>query len=546
MRPRWENFMLQSGMDYETLRRSFAWNVPERFNIAAAICDRWAAAEPDRVAMVHVHGDGRSEPVTYSALARMSNRIANLLAACGVSRGDRVGLVLPQAIETAAAHIAIYKLGAIAVPLSLLFGVEALQYRLADCGASALIVTGAAAPKLAEIRTELPDLGHVFSTDGAGDGIASLADAMAAASDRFATAETGPDDPALMIYTSGTTGQPKGALHGHRVLLGHLPGVQFAHELLPQPGDVLWTPSDWAWIGGLLNVLLPGLYFGVPVVARRFDKFDPGLALALMAEHGIRNVFMPPTALRMMQVEAPGRWHNRIRLRSVFSGGEAVGRGLQEWSKSTFGLAINEVYGQTECNLVIESCAGLGVIRPGAMGKPVPGHMVDIVDGDGTPLGPGEIGNIAVRRPDPVMFLQYWGRPDATRDKYIGDWLITGDQGVKDEDGYFQFIGRDDDVITSAGYRIGPGEVEDCLRGHPAVKLAAVVGKPDALRTEIVKAFVVLNPGFEPSEALAKEIQAHVKTRLAAHEYPREVAFADELPLTTTGKVMRRLLRPQA
>jgi acetyl-CoA synthetase len=538
--------MLQSGKDYETLTRSFAWQIPERFNIAAAISERWAAAEPDRVAIIHVHADGRTEPASYGALDRMANRIANLLRACDVGRGDRVGLVLPQGLETAAAHIAIYKLGAVAVPLSLLFGVEALQYRLADAGASALIVTGAVGPKLAEIRPQLPDLKHVFSTDEAGEGIASLVQAMESASDRFAAADTGPDDPAIMIYTSGTTGPPKGALHGHRVLLGHLPGVQFAHEFLPQPGDVLWTPADWAWIGGLINVLLPGLYFGVPVVARRFDKFDPGLAWALMAEHGIRNVFMPPTGLRMMQAEPLGRWHNRVMLRSMFSGGETVGRGLQEWSKSTFGLAINEVYGQTECNLVIESCAGLGVLRPGAMGKPVPGHTVDIVDADGTPLGAGEIGNIAVRRPDPVMFLQYWGRPDATRDKYIGDWLITGDQGVKDDDGYFHFVGRDDDVITSAGYRIGPGEVENCLVGHAAVKLAAVVGKPDALRTEIVKAFVVLNQGFAPSEALASEIQAYVKTRLAAHEYPREIAFTEELPLTTTGKIIRRLLRPMA
>jgi acetyl-CoA synthetase len=535
--------MLQSGMDYEVLTHSFAWTIPQHFNIATAACERWAAAEPDRVAIVHVHPDGRSEPVTYGALERMANRIANLLAACGVGRGDRVGLVLPQAPETAAAHIAIYKLGAVAVPLSLLFGVEALQYRIADSGASALIVTGAAEPRVTEVRPQLPGLAHVFSTGAGGDGIGSLAEAMAGASDRFAAADTGPDDPAIMIYTSGTTGQPKGALHGHRVLLGHLPGVQFAHEFLPQPGDVLWTPADWAWIGGLINVLLPGLYFGVPVVARRFDKFDPGEAWALMAGHGVRNVFMPPTALRMMQAEPSGRWHDKVRLRSMFSGGETVGRALQDWSKATFGLYINEVYGQTECNLVVESCAGIGVFRPGAMGKPVPGHVVDIVDADGLPLGVGEIGNIAGRRPDPVMFLGYWGREEATRDKYVGDWLITGDQGSKDEDGYFHFVGRDDDVITSAGYRIGPGEVEDCLAGHPAVKLAAVVGKPDALRTEIVKAFVVLNPGFEPSDALARDIQFHVKTRLAAHEYPREIAFTDALPLTTTGKVIRRLLR---
>ncbi|HUE45172.1 MAG TPA: acyl-CoA synthetase [Aestuariivirgaceae bacterium] len=535
--------MLHSAQDYAALTRTFAWSIPRRFNIGNAACERWAAAEPDRTAIIHVHPDGRADRVTYGALNRMANRIANILQDCGVGRGDRVALVLPQAPETAAAHIAIYKLGAVAVPLSLLFGVEALQYRLADAGAAALVMTDAVEARLAEIRAQLPDLRHVFSTGPAAAGVRSLAETMELASDRFIAADTGPDDPAIMIYTSGTTGQPKGALHGHRVLLGHLPGVQFAHEFLPQPGDVLWTPADWAWIGGLINVLLPGLYLGVPVVARRFDKFDPDQAFALMAGHGVRNVFLPPTALRMMQAEPPGRWHNAISLRSLFSGGETVGRGLQEWSQGAFGLAINEVYGQTECNLVVESCAGLGVLRPGSMGKPVPGHIVAILDADGAQLGDGEVGTIAVRRPDPVMFLGYWNREDATRAKFVGDWLITGDQGLRDGDGYFHFVGRDDDVITSAGYRIGPGEVEDCLSGHPAVKLAAVVGKPDALRTEIVKAFIVLNQGFEPSEALAGEIKSYVRTRLAAHEYPREIAFIDELPLTTTGKVIRRLLR---
>jgi acetyl-CoA synthetase len=535
--------MLHSAKDYAALTRNFAWSIPQGFNIGTAVCGRWAAAEPDRTAIIHVHADGHADRVTYGALDQMANRIANLLRSCGVRPGDRVALVLPQAPETAAAHIAIYKLGAIAVPLSLLFGVEALQYRLADSGATALVMTDAVEARLAEIRAQLPDLAHVFSTGPATAGVRNLAEAMERASDRFIAADTGPDDPAVMIYTSGTTGPPKGALHGHRVLLGHLPGVQFAHEFLPQPGDVLWTPADWAWIGGLINVLLPGLYLGVPVVARRFDKFDPDQAFALMASHGVRNVFLPPTALRMMQAEPPGRWHNEFNLRSLFSGGETVGRGLQEWSQKAFGVAINEVYGQTECNLVVESCAGLGVLRPGSMGKPVPGHNVAILDADGGQLGDGEIGNIAVRRPDPVMFLGYWNREEATREKFIGDWLVTGDQGLRDADGYFHFVGRDDDVITSAGYRIGPGEVEDCLGGHRAVKLAAVVGKPDALRTEIVKAFIVLNQGFEPTDALAGEIKTYVRTRLAAHEYPREIAFIDELPLTTTGKVIRRLLR---
>jgi acetyl-CoA synthetase len=367
---------------------------------------------------------------------------------------------------------------------------------------------------------------------------------LARAATDFTPVSTSADDPALMVYTSGTTGPPKGALHAHRVLLGHLPGIEMPHEFLPQPGDRFWTPADWAWAGGLLDALLPALHYGVPVVAQKFEKFDPEAAFALMAKMHVRNAFIPPTALRMLR-SAP-RPKTSITLRSVGSGGEALGAETYEWGKATLGVAINEFYGQTECNLVVASCAAIAVSRPGAMGKPVPGHEVAVIRPDGSQCAPGELGQIAIKRPDPVMFLQYWGKPDATREKFVGDWMTTGDQGVSDAEGYFQFVGRDDDVITSSGYRIGPTEIEDCLIRHPAVGLAAVVGKPDALRTEIVKAFIVLKPGYAPSDALAADIQVFVKTRLSAHEYPREVAFINEMPMTTTGKVIRRLLRQRA
>ena len=400
--------------------------------------------------------------------------------------------------------------------------------------------------KLAGIRGEAPELTCVLSVDGAGDGAGSFSDLLARASANFAAVETAADDPAMMIYTSGTTGQPKGALHAHRVLIGHLPGIELPHFEFPQAGDRYWTPADWAWAGGLLDVLLPSLHYGVPVVARRFDKFAPDEAFALMASAGVRNAFIPPTALRMMRAAPSPRGRYDFKLRTIASGGESLGVEALEWGKSAFGLVINEFYGQTECNLVLGSCAALGVSRPGAIGKPIPGHQVAVIGRDGNPLKAGELGQIAVKRSDPVMFLEYWGKPEATRDKFIGDWMTTGDQGVVDEDGYFSFVGRDDDVITSAGFRIGPGEIEDCLIRHPAVALAAVVGKPDALRTEIVKAFIVLKKDFAPSDALAAEIQSFVKTRLSGHEYPREVAFIDDMPMTTTGKVIRRLLRERA
>jgi acetyl-CoA synthetase len=533
--------VLPAASDYDALCRAFRWRVPAHYNIGVDVCDRWAEIEPGRIAIFHVGAGGAVEEISYGALRESSNRLANALAGHGIGRGDRVAILLPQAPAVAASHIAIYKLGAIALPLAILFGNEAISYRLKDSGARVLITNARGLEKLAGARAALPDLGLVLSIDGPAEGAEDFHAVLARATGDFTPAATTSDDPALMVYTSGTTGPPKGALHAHRVLIGHLPGIEFPHEFLPQPGDRFWTPADWAWAGGLLNVLLPALHYGVPVVAQKFEKFDPEEAYALMARMNVRNAFVPPTALRMLRSAPPPQ--AGIRLRSVGSGGEALGAETYEWGKSALGVTINEFYGQTECNLVLASCAALGVSRAGAIGKPVPGHTVAVIRPDGSQCAPGELGQIAIKRPDPVMFLEYWGKPDATRDKFIGDWMTTGDQGVIDAEGYVQFIGRDDDVITSAGYRIGPTEIEDCLIRHPAVALAAVVGKPDPVRTEIVKAFIVLKSGQAPSDALAADIKDFVKTRLSAHEYPREVAFIEQMPMTTTGKVIRRLLR---
>jgi len=537
--------MLPDTRDYLELRRRFRWQIPARYNIGADVCDRWADQDPQRPAILDVRADGTTRELSYRWLAENSNRLANVLAAHGVRRGDRVAILLPQAPEVAASHVAVYKLGAVALPLAILFGPDALSYRLTDAGAKVLLTNAQGLARLSSIRHDL-DLGLVLSIDGHDDGAEDFHALVARASASFACADTTPDDPAMMIYTSGTTGSPKGALHAHRVLLGHLPGIEMPHDFFPQAGDRFWTPADWAWAGGLLDALLPSLHFGVAVVSRRFDKFDPEEAFALMARMEIRNAFIPPTALRMLRSAPSPRGRHDIRMRTIASGGEALGAETYEWGLSTFGLTVNEFYGQTECNLVLASCAMLGVSRSGAIGKPVPGHEVAVIRPDGAPASTREIGQIAVRRPDPVMFLEYFGRPDATREKFIGDWMTTGDQGIVDEDGYFHFVGRDDDVITSAGYRIGPGEIEDCLIRHPAVALAAVVGKADPVRTEVVKAFVVLKPGHVASDDLAVDIQTFVKSRLSAHAYPREVAFIDALPMTTTGKVIRRLLRERA
>jgi acetyl-CoA synthetase len=357
------------------------------------------------------------------------------------------------------------------------------------------------------------------------------------------TLTTRADDPALLIYTSGTTGSAKGALHAHRVLLGHLPGVEMSHNFLPTGEGLMWTPADWAWIGGLLDVLLPAWHHGIPVLAYRFPKFDAEATWRLMSEQGVTHTFLPPTALKMLRRSQWSREQWPLKLRSIASGGESLGAQLLDWAKQELGITINEFYGQTECNMIVSSCSAWFPGQAGRIGKPVPGHRVAIVDEQGQIQKAGVEGHIAVQAPDPVMFLGYWQRPEATKEKFVGNWLLTGDKGTQDEHGYIQFVGRDDDVITSSGYRIGPGPIEDGLMGHPAVAMAAVIGVPDPERTEVVKAFIVLKEDVEPSQNLIKEIQEHIKRRVAAHEYPRLIEFVDALPMTTTGKVIRHALR---
>jgi len=517
--------MLEKGNTYQEVYSRFRWILPEYFNIAVEVCDRWAR-DQDRLALIYEDEKGKIFRYTFAALRNLSNQLANGLVHCGITRGDRVGILLPQCPETALAHLALYKIGAIAIPLFTLFGQDALEYRLNNAEARALITDPANLEKIRLIRDALPSLETILVTgEAGGPGELSFWEVLEKGSSDFSAAKTTLDDPALIIYTSGTTGPPKGALHAHRVLLGHLPGVEFFHNFFPKQGDLYWTPADWAWIGGLIDVLLPSWYHGVPVVAYRARKFDPEEAFHMIAKYRIRNCFMPPTALKLMrQVKDPRRRH-RFELRTVGCGGETLGEELLEWGQEVLGVKINEFYGQTEVNLVVGNCWEVMEIRPGSMGRAIPGHEVEVIDGNGRILPPGEAGEVAVKRPDPVMFLEYWRNPEATAEKFIGDWAATGDLARKDPDGYFWFVGRKDDLITSAGYRIGPAEIEDCLIKHEAVAISAVVGKPDPVRGEIVKAFIVLKPGYAPSSALEEEIKDFVKIRLALHEYPREIEF---------------------
>ncbi len=526
--------------DFDALSRTFRWRMPKRFNIAQAVCDRHESIG-DRTAIFCEDETGRAASYTFGEVRTMVNRFANTLVQMGIKRGDRVAIVLPQRIETAVSHLAAFKVGAVTVPLSVLFGPDALRYRLGDSGAKLVISDAVRRETLESLAREFDELHHVIDCDEQREG--GFWSLLERGAGTFETADTAADDPALIIYTSGTTGPPKGALVAHRCLLGNLTGFELSQNFFPQEGDLFWTPADWAWTGGLIDALLPSLYYGYPVLGYDYGKFDPERACELIGRYRVRCAFIPPTALKMMRQVKDPRGRHGVDLRAVMSAGESMGAELYHWGRDVLGIEINEMWGQSEFNYIVGNCSAIMPVRPGAMGKSYPGHRVAPVDEEGNEKPVGEIGELCAWRDDPVMFLGYWNRPDATEEKFIGPWWSTGDMGYRDEDGYLWFVGRKDDVISSAGYRIGPGEIEDCLITHPAVLQAAAVGSPDPLRGEIVKAFVVLADGFRGTEELKKEIQDAVRKRLAAYEYPREIEFIDALPLTTTGKVRRIELR---
>ncbi len=532
---------------YEELYRSFRWDLPERYNMAHACCGKWAG-DRARFALYWEDESGATAAYSFWDVQQAANRLSNALAALGVKRGDRVAIILPQRPETAIAYVAVFQMGAIALPLSHLFGPDALEYRMEHAEASVAIVEPSTIGNLWTIRDRLSHLRHVIGVDTGETKVHAWKRLLEKAGSRFAPVDTRADDPALIIYTSGTTGPPKGALKAHRVLIGNVPGFVHSHDFFPQPGDMFWSPADWAWTGGLMDALLPAWLFGMPILGYR-GRFDAEKAFYLLEKYGVRNSFLFPTALKLMMKAFPSpKAKFDISLRSIMSAGESVGVTVFEWAKAELGVTINEMFGQTEINYVVGNCQSAWPAKPGSIGRPYPGHRVAVIDDRGKPLPPSELGEIAVNRlfngqPDPVFFLEYWKNEKATKDKFIGDWGCTGDQAKVDEDGYLWYQGRSDDVIKSAGYRIGPAEIESCLVKHPAVLNAAVIGKPDATRGSIVKAFVVLQPGHSPSEELIDQIQDHVRGRLAPYEYPREIEFIDALPMTTTGKVQRKELR---
>jgi acetyl-CoA synthetase len=546
---------LEAGRDdYAELHAGFRWQVPARFNIAEVCCTRWARETPQAVAIHDEHEDGRCRAFSYAELDAAADRLAAALRRHGVERGDRVAIVMPQRFETAVAHIAIYRLGAVAMPLSMLFGPEALEYRINDSGARVALVDESGVDNVLAVRPLCAQLGVVVGVGAAeGQGDADWSALLAESDAAFDAVDTGADDPAVLIYTSGTTGPPKGTLLPHRALIGNLPGFVCSQNWFPQDDAVFWSPADWAWTGGLMDALLPTLYFGREIVAYQ-GRFAAETAFALMERYGVTHTFLFPTALKAMMkaVPVPGRLY-ALHLRAIMSAGEAMGDAVFVWCRDRLGVVPNEMFGQTEINYIVGNSAGRWPARPGSMGRPYPGHRVAVIDDDGRECARGTPGDVALHRRDihgerdPIFFLGYWKRDDATLAKFTGDadqsWCRTGDTAVMDEDGYLWYQGRSDDVFKAAGYRIGPSEIENCLVKHAAVANAAVVPKPDAERGAVVKAFVVLAPGHVASPELERELQAHVRGKLASYEYPKEIEFIDALPMTTTGKVQRRVLR---
>ena len=559
---------------YAALHQGFRWQLESHFNIAEVCCSRWARADtewsdaPKKVAIRAMNDSARTTFHTYLELQQAADALSHQLQGLGVKRGDRVAIVMPQRFETAVAYMAVFQMGAVAMPLSMLFGPEALAFRLHDSEAVLALADESAVAAVRSVRADCPALRTLVAVGAAaGQGDVDAVDGTGPPRP-YPAVNTLADEPAVLIYTSGTTGPPKGALIAHRGLMGNLTGFVCSQNWFGFDGvtsqhtdAVFWSPADWAWTGGLMDALLPTLYFGRPIVAYS-GRFSPEAAFTLMASQGVTHTFLFPTALKAMMKAFPHpRRQFDLRLQGLMSAGEAVGDAVFGYCQDELGVVVNEMFGQTEINYVVGNCNKFWPARPGSMGKAYPGHQVAVIDDNGHECAVGVPGDVAVNRvdvhgvPDPVLFLGYWKNDASTSVKFTGNWCRTGDLARRDADGYLWYEGRADDVFKAAGYRIGPGEIENCLVKHPAVANAAVVPKPDKARGALVKAYVVLAPecvaarlidtrapGVFDAEVIA-QLQAHVKKLLAPYEYPKEIEFITALPMTTTGKVQRRVLR---
>lgn len=539
------NVCRDTDLGYEEICRRFVLDIPKHYNMAVDTVGRRASGAHRRhAALEWADETGRILRWSYSELDDLSDRFAAFLRGRGIGRADVVLCCAPQGLISAVAPLAVYKLGAIHAPLSLLYGPGTLEQVIADSGARAMTTQG---PVLTRLRAEgvrLDGIDLLVCENPGDSGAEDFARALTTPKDGFVPVTTAAEDPALLLYTSGSTGMPKGILHAHRFLLGYLASVSMFYELeMNRPGMVLWTPSDWSWIAGIVNVMMTGWHFGHRVVAGQ-DRFSAEWAFGFLERHAVTHCFLAPTALkRMAQIRNPRRRWPGLVLRAIGTGGEPLPGAVLDWARACLNVPINEFYGLTEVNHLIGNCQRLFPVRAGSMGRVYPGHDVAVIDAAGHPLPDGTTGEIAARGGDPTLFLGYWRQPEKTAAMQIGPWVRTGDFARRDAQGYFWYEGRDDDLIKSSGYRIGPAEVEETLLRHTAVAEAGVIGKPDPDRGQIVMAFVRLNEGVDATSELAAELQDFVRRTLAAHKYPREIRFVTEYPLTTTGKISRKELR---
>lgn len=538
---------------YQSLYESFRWLIPTHFNIGVECCHRWAESSADarRIALFYEKESGEREVWTYERLSQTANQLANGLVRMGVQQGDRVAVIMGQRPEALVAHIAVYSVGAVILPLSSLFGPEALEQRLKDAECRVALFDESSGANLLSSLPRCPKLTQLVGIDVLDERVLPWKSLLARQPTAFKAVQTRASDPAILLYTSGTTGAPKGAMIPHRALMGNLPGFVASQNWFPQVGDVFWSPADWAWTGGLMDALLPTLYFGQPIVGTQ-GRFSAERAFEIMERYRVTNTFLFPTALKQMMKSVPHPHEQyKLALRAVMSAGESVGETVFNWCKTELGVTPNEMFGQTEMNYLIGNSDSKWPAKPGSMGRAYPGHRVAVIDHEGLPVKTGEIGEIALHRqdshghPDPILFLGYWKNEAATAEKYTGDWCRTGDLARLDEDGYFWYAGRADDVFKSSGYRVGPGEIENCLLEHPAVANVAIVPKPDAERGAVVKAFVVLTAEYTGQErdVISVELQDLVRQRLAPYQCPKEIEYLDSLPMTVTGKIQRKVLR---
>ncbi|BDB98381.1 AMP-binding protein [Saccharolobus caldissimus] len=520
--------------DYDVLYREFKWNIPEYFNMGEAI-----SRNKEGIAIIYRDDEGNRSETSYSELDSLSNQVANFLTELGVRRGEPVGVMMGPRPETAATIVGIYKMGAIALSMTPLFGIDSANYRIQHSGAKVLFTDREDIIRelKAQIKVSFDNGNYTFND-------------VKKSSTSFTPVKTKSSEPAHMLYTSGTTGLPKGVVLSHAAVLAHIPWYQFVFEMAPREDDVFSQLADWGWIAGILDVVVPSLYFGKPMVAyNRGGRLDPKRVMEVLEDTKATCFFAPPTALNIIMKSVNPKEYD-LKLRAIASGGSVVTFDLIKWSRESLGAPLNVGYGQTEANVLTGTNSKIMPIKileekggGNLLGKPIPGHVIEIVDENLNVLPPNQVGEIAVKLPDPIVMIEYYKNPEATAKKIRGGFLLTGDLGWKDEYGYIWFKSRSDFLIKSSGYRIGPEEIEFVINQHPAVLESAVIGKEDPVRGEIIKAFIVLKPGYEPSDKLKQEIVDLVKLRLAAYAYPKEIEFVNEIPKTESGKIKRAELK---